>query len=67
MSVGAVQDAVGDNFYPSTGSPLIAAGSVAYPSPVTIDFNNELRSLTAPTVGAYVCCCTVSVYPLSLV
>jgi hypothetical protein len=54
VSISAVINAAGNNFYPSAGSPLIGAGSTAYPSPATRDYNGSPRTGSTPTVGAYV-------------
>jgi len=55
VTTAAVADVSNFNFYPSgPNSPLVGAGNVSYPSPIiTFDFNDDARSATAPTVGAY--------------
>ncbi|ELR22027.1 uncharacterized protein ACA1_157590 [Acanthamoeba castellanii str. Neff] len=53
VTAGAVINAGANNFYPSVGSPLINAGSTAYPSPATRDYNGSPRTGSTPTVGAF--------------
>jgi hypothetical protein len=54
VSTADVTDIGGSDFYPTSSSLLINAGSAKYSPRSTYDFNGTPRSASTPTVGAYV-------------
>jgi hypothetical protein len=54
VTTADVTDIGGRDFYPTSSSLLINAGSAKYSPRSTYDFNGTPRSASTPTVGAYV-------------